>query len=49
MDVAHNRIPVSRSALLILTAVLLLAAPRIALAQTISVSNSSVSLTGTEG
>jgi len=49
MDVAHNRIPVSKSALLILTAVLLLAAPRIALAQTISVSSSSVSLSGTEG
>jgi uncharacterized protein (TIGR03437 family) len=49
MDVAHNRIPVSKSALLILTAVLLLAAPRIALAQTLSVSSATVSLTGTEG
>ena len=49
MDVVHNRIPVSKSALLILTAVLLLVAPRLALAQTLTVSSTSVSISGTQG
>lgn len=46
MDAVHNRIAIPKIALLLLTAVLLVAAPRQAFAQSFSLSSSSVSLTG---